>query len=144
MFNIGFIIFSLLSINWFSRLIGQDDPIQNFSSSVNILYSNFPYYNYKNISGFISFNNSNWTIILEPTVVEESVGRQILGTDFSRLGMNGRFTQAYIQYNGNNWSILLGRKKTSFDQKNKGGFKTRRCIYRRVKFEFGAKKKATC
>ena len=30
--------------------------------------------------------------------------------DFSRLGINGRFTQAFIEYNGNNWAILLGRK----------------------------------
>ena len=107
----------LLLFTWLSRLIGQDNTIQNILSSVNILYSNSPYYNYKIINGFISFKNSNWTIVSEPTVVEESVGRQILGTDFSRLGMNGRFTQAYIQYNGMNWSILLGRKKTSFEKK---------------------------
>ena len=117
-YNLDLLIILLLIITWPSRLIGKDNRIQNFSSSVNILYSNLPYYSYKKFNGFISFNNSNWTINSEPTIIEESVGRQILGTDFSRLGLHGRFKQAYIQYRALNWSILLGRGKIPFDKKN--------------------------
>ena len=98
-----------------SSILFGDSKSRNLFSSVDFLISNSPYYNYKYVRGFMSFNSDNWSIISEPSVIEKTVGKQLLGTDFSRLGVNGIFTQAYIKFTSMNWSFMLGRKKISID-----------------------------
>ena len=58
-----------------------------------------PYYNYGIYKGSLAVKNSTWFLFIEPVVTNSEVGKQILGTDFNRFGLNGRIINSYIKYN---------------------------------------------
>ena len=76
-----------------------------------------PYYNYSIYKGSLVLNSYNWNLFFEPVVTNSEVGKQILGTDFSRFGLNGRITNAYLKYNSGKTSFLWGRSPVYWGQK---------------------------
>ena len=58
-----------------------------------------PYYNYGIYKESLAVRHSTWFIFIEPVVTNSEVGKQILGTDFNRFGLNGRIVNAFIKYN---------------------------------------------
>ena len=70
-----------------------------------------PYYNYGIYKGSLAVKNSTWFLFIEPVVTNSEVGKQILGTDFNRFGLNGRIINAYIKYNLDKTSLLWGRTR---------------------------------
>ena len=68
-----------------------------------------PYYNYTQIVSDVKISDGNWLIYLKPEIVSSSVGKNILGTEFTRNGIMGRFTHSYIQYNKENMNLFFGR-----------------------------------
>ena len=76
-----------------------------------------PYYNYGIYKGSLAVKNSTWFLFIEPVVTNSEVGKQILGTDFNRFGLNGRIINAYIKYNSGKKSFLWGRTPVYWGQK---------------------------
>jgi len=76
-----------------------------------------PYYTFNMYLSKISVLQNNWLLFVQPLVTNKNIGKQILGTNFTRNGLNGRFTHSYIQYNNNkNISLFLGRKPVEWGQ----------------------------
>ena len=84
----------------------------NYSAS----YISTPYYSYKVLTSDFILINDNWSIFFKPVVVDKSVGKLILGTDFSRLGLNGRIIHSYLQYKNDNLFLFLGRSPLTWGQ----------------------------
>ena len=76
-----------------------------------------PYYNYGIYKGSLAVKNSTWFLFIEPVVTNSEVGKQILGTDFNRFGLNGRIINSYIKYNSGKKSFLWGRTSVYWGQK---------------------------
>ena len=69
-----------------------------------------PYYVYNTYKGNFQLIDDGWYIDINPFVTNENVGKQLLGTNFSRLGLKGRFNKAYISYKNNNgFELFCGR-----------------------------------
>ena len=49
------------------------------------------------------------SILVEPVIVNEPYGPDILGVDYTRSGISGRITNAFIRYENNLLSFQLGR-----------------------------------
>ena len=77
-----------------------------------------PYYNYTQIVSDVKISDGNWLIYLKPEIVSSSVGKNILGTEFTRNGLNGRFTHSYLQYKNDDYSLFLGRSPLTWGQSN--------------------------
>ncbi len=77
-----------------------------------------PYYKYNKYAGSLNINSSKWALYIEPVVTNSEVGKQILGTDFNRFGINGRVINAFIRYNSDRTSFLWGRAPVNWGQKN--------------------------
>jgi len=76
-----------------------------------------PYYTFNMYLSKISVLQNNWLLFVQPLVTNKNIGKQILGTNFTRNGLKGRFTHSYIQYNNNkNISLFLGRKPVEWGQ----------------------------
>ena len=58
-----------------------------------------PFYTYNVYQGHVRLSQNNWLLSVRPVITNENVGKQILGTEFNRFGLNGRITNAYIIYN---------------------------------------------
>ena len=101
--------------------ISYSDSLSNISDNsikINLTPSwiTDPYYNYSLYKGSMYLNSSKWVLFAEPVVINSVVGKQILGTDFSRFGFNGRIINAYLKYNSDNTSFLLGRSPIGWGQ----------------------------
>jgi len=75
-----------------------------------------PYYNYTIYNGSLNLSTSKWNLFVEPVVTNNYVGKQILGTDFERFGLNGRIVSAILKYNSEKTSFLWGRHPVSRGQ----------------------------
>lgn len=101
--------------------ISYSDSLSNISDNsikINLTPSwiTDPYYNYSLYKGSMYLNSSKWVLFAEPVVINSVVGKQILGTDFSRFGFNGRIINAYLKYNSENLSFLWGRTPVHWGQ----------------------------
>ena len=77
-----------------------------------------PYYNYTHYYGNVSIAESNWLLVVQPEIANSSVGKEILGTVFTRNGLMGRFTHSYLQYKKDDYSLFLGRSPLTWGQSN--------------------------
>jgi len=75
-----------------------------------------PYYKYNKYSGSLNLNSSKWDLYIQPVITNEYVGKQILGTDFTRNGLKGRFTNSYLQYKDDRINLFLGRSNLIWGQ----------------------------
>jgi len=57
-----------------------------------------------------------WSLYTEPWVVNEYYGTDIIGADFTRLGLKGRYVQSYLKYGGENFKFKLGRFRQRWGQ----------------------------
>ena len=57
-----------------------------------------------------------WSLYTEPWIVNEYYGTDIIGADFSRLGLKGRYVQSYLKYGGENFRFKLGRFRQRWGQ----------------------------
>ena len=48
-------------------------------------------------------------LFVEPTIASEPYGQDLLGTDYTRSGISGRFNNAFIRYENDLMSLQLGR-----------------------------------
>ena len=91
-------------ILFFSILVGQTAPKGAFIKS--FLQSNWinnPYYNYDYHIGSLKIQNDFWQVVLKPGIIDSEVGKQVLGSEFSRFGTSARFKEAYIKYENINY-----------------------------------------
>ena len=75
-----------------------------------------PYYTYNVFQGHVRISQNNWLLSVRPFITNENVGKQILGTDFTRNGFKGRFTHSYLQYKNDNLFIIFGRSPLTWGQ----------------------------
>jgi len=75
-----------------------------------------PYYTYNVYQGHVRISQNNWLLSVQPVITNENVGKQILGTDFTRNSLNGRFTHSYLQYKKDDVSLFLGRSPLMWGQ----------------------------
>ena len=75
-----------------------------------------PYYNYSFYKGSLIVNSRKWSFVVEPVVTSDKVGKQILGTEFNRFGLNGRIVNALLKYDAENLSFLWGRTPVLWGQ----------------------------
>ncbi len=54
-------------------------------------------------------NIKNWSLLVEPVIVNDPNGQNVLGSSFTRFGMNGRIRNAFLRYTGQIFSIQIGR-----------------------------------
>ncbi|MBC8489108.1 MAG: hypothetical protein H8D45_24060, partial [Bacteroidetes bacterium] len=55
---------------------------------------------------------SKWdkfSFLAEPLLVNDYYGEEILGEEYTRKGVSGRFVNSYIRYSNNNYNIQFGR-----------------------------------
>ena len=109
------LIFIIYSILFSSSLIN------NFDNSIKIgikpTWIVNPYYNYSIYKGSINLINSKWSLYVEPVVTNSEVGKQILGTEFSRFDLNGRIVNALIKYNSKKVIVKPILKKEIYNLK---------------------------
>ena len=104
-------------ILFFSILVGQTAPKGAFIKS--FLQSNWinnPYYNYDYHIGSLKIQNDFWQVVLKPGIIDSEVGKQVLGSEFSRFGTSARFKEAYIKYENINYYFFLGRRPFNWGQ----------------------------
>ena len=75
-----------------------------------------PYYTFNVFQGQFQISQNNWLLFVQPVITTENVGKQILGTDFTRNNLNGRFTHSYIHFKNDNLSLFLGRSPLSWGE----------------------------
>ena len=106
-----------VSIVVFSILVGQtaskEDAIKSFLQSN---WVNNPYYNYGYHIGSLKIQNEFWQAALKPGIIDSAVGKQVLGSEFSRFGTSVRFQEAYIKYENIDYYFLLGRRSLNWGQ----------------------------
>jgi len=51
----------------------------------------------------------NLTMVAEPVIVSEPYGQDILGVNYTRTGVSGRFTNAFVRYTNDLLTFQLGR-----------------------------------
>jgi len=51
----------------------------------------------------------NWSLLIEPVVVNNPQGQNLLGSSFTRFGINGRIRNAFIRYTGESAEVQIGR-----------------------------------
>tara|TARA_Y100000590_G_scaffold461493_1_gene623192 strand:- start:3672 stop:4976 length:1305 start_codon:yes stop_codon:yes gene_type:complete len=101
----------------FSILVGQTTPKENaIKSFLQSNWINNPYYNYGYHIGFFNIQNDFWQATLKPAIIDSVVGKQLLGSEFSRFGTSARFQEAFIMYKNNNYYIFLGRQPNNWWQ----------------------------
>ena len=54
--------------------------------------------------------------MVEPVIVNDPYGPDLLGTDYVRSGISGRITNAFIRYKSNLMSLQLGRSSLLWGQ----------------------------
>ncbi|MDP7217144.1 MAG: hypothetical protein QF439_02730 [Candidatus Marinimicrobia bacterium] len=52
---------------------------------------------------------NNWSLLVEPVIVNEIQGQNALGTSFTRFGISGRIRNAFLRYSGHSSSLQIGR-----------------------------------
>ena len=52
---------------------------------------------------------NNWSLLIEPVIVNDIQGQNVLGTSFSRFGISGRIRNAFLRYSGQFSSLQIGR-----------------------------------
>ena len=57
-----------------------------------------------------------WSLYTEPWVVNENRGSDLLGAEFTRLGLKGRYLQSFLKYNGETFTFKLGRFRQRWGQ----------------------------
>jgi hypothetical protein len=65
---------------------------------------------------WLSGKMNNITVMAEPVFVSDPFGQSILGTDYVRMNVSGRITNAFIRYYGENIAIQLGRSPLVWGQ----------------------------
>ena len=75
-----------------------------------------PYYKYNKLISGIAIRNDNWGFVLQAFVVDSIVGKQLLGTHFSRGGLMGRFTHSLLSYQSENITFGFGRAPIDWGQ----------------------------
>ncbi len=50
-----------------------------------------------------------WSLLVEPVIVNNPRGQDILGTSFTRFGINGRIRNAFLRYTGHMVVLQIGR-----------------------------------
>ena len=110
------LIFIIHSIVFSSSLINNLDKTLKIAITPSWVIN--PYYNYSIYKGSLIFNSSKWCLFVTPVVTNKKVGKQILGTEFNRFGLNGRIINAYIKYNSGKTSFLWGRTPVQWGQSN--------------------------
>ncbi|SVD13980.1 uncharacterized protein METZ01_LOCUS366834, partial [marine metagenome] len=75
-----------------------------------------PYYKYKRLIPEITIRNDNYGFVLQAFVVDSIVGKQLLGTHFSRGGWMGRFTHLLLSYQSENITFGFGRAPIDWGQ----------------------------
>ena len=94
----------------FHNIIFSSSLINNINNSIIIeitpTWEINPYYKYSIYTGSLMLNSPKWVFFVKPVVTNKEVGKQILGTEFNRFGINGRITNAYIKYDSGKSSFL--------------------------------------
>jgi len=75
-----------------------------------------PNYTFNIYTANILLSKNNWSLFIQPEIVSASVGKNILGTDFTRNGLMGRFTHSYLQYKNDDLFLFLGRSPLMWGQ----------------------------
>jgi len=60
--------------------------------------------------------SNKWSLYTEPWIVNEYYGYDILGADFTQLGLKGRYLQSFLKYKGNSFNFKLGRFRQRWGQ----------------------------
>jgi len=101
----------------FSISVGQTiSTEQSIKLSFQSNWINNPYYNYVYHIGSLKLQNDLWQVFLKPVVIGSVVGKQVLGSEFSRFGISARFQKAYIKYQNKNYSYFIGRQPLNWGQ----------------------------
>ena len=89
-----------------------------FSATTNhsASYISTPYYSYKFLTLDFILIKDNWSLYIKPVVLDKNVGKQILGTDFTRNGLMGRFTHSYLQFKNDDLFLFFGRLPLNWGQ----------------------------
>ena len=72
-----------------------------------------PYYVYQ---GHVHLSQNNWLSSVRPVITNENVGKQILGTDFTRNGLKRRFIHSYLRYKNDNLFLFFDRSPLTWGQ----------------------------
>ena len=57
-----------------------------------------------------------WSLYTEPWIISENYGWDILGADFTRLGLKGRYLQSFLKFSRDSLKIKLGRFRQRWGQ----------------------------
>jgi len=63
-----------------------------------------------------SMNIKNWSLLIEPVVVNKSHGQDVLGSSFTRFGISGRIVNAFLRYKGESLNVHVGRSPLFWGQ----------------------------
>ena len=89
-------------------------------STINIVFNSLAQIddNIPNVKSGLMLNGKfgNFTFLIEPILVNEVYGRSVLGADYSRNNLSGRFENSFIRYSNTNISISLGRSALLWGQ----------------------------
>ncbi len=67
------------------------------------------YYKYSHYDANLKITHENWSLLINPEIVDKYVGKQILGTNFSREKFMGRFKESILTYEKDNLIFQFGR-----------------------------------
>lgn len=56
-----------------------------------------------------SIQEKNWSLLVEPVVVNDPNGQNVLGSSFTRFRMSGRLRNAFLRYTGQMFKVQMGR-----------------------------------
>ena len=106
---------SLFQTPW--PLIESNDPQNNnvHYSAISALYI----WNNTTIKSLAIPINGRWnklSLIIEPVIVNEPYGPNLLGVDYTRSGISGRITNAFIRYENDLITMQIGRSPLLWGQ----------------------------
>ena len=61
------------------------------------------------VKAWVSASVENWSLLVEPVIVNDKQGQNVLGTSFTRFGISGRIRNAFLRYSGHSSSLQIGR-----------------------------------
>ena len=64
----------------------------------------------------LALHSGSWRLYAEPWVVNKFYGKDILGAEFTRIGMKGRYIQSFLKYDGKYTTFKLGRFRQRWGQ----------------------------
>ena len=96
---------------FYSNLLDSDASIRLLPAM--IITDRIPDIRYQ---GYLTSSWENLSLLIEPVIVHNNYGENILGTEFTRYGISGRIINAFIRYKIRNAIIQFGRSPVWWGQ----------------------------